>query len=178
MKITVLSLAFLFIPLHGLRAQERETWNLSPMKGTQVFYASHIGKSNASNLTNDERRTLTAAIADNSSMPPMRSPESVHTEMAASTLNVRWAQSSSKDHTDPAGIASVVHAAGEDGMIAYRSGHTITFILNSDKVTQVYTIHTNVRMPDGGYLVTLTGVRNSFIGVTSLNFSGSARLGR
>lgn len=159
-------------------AEEKETWSISALKGTQVFYASHIGRTSASNLTPAERQALTDAMADNSNMPPMPAPAAVETSMGASAIAVRWVQPSSKDLTDPAGVASLSHSAGEDTMPAYRAGHTITFMLNSDKVTMVYTIHTNVKMPDGGYLVTVTGVRNSFIGVTSLSFSGSAKLSR
>jgi hypothetical protein len=170
-------LLLLLLPLQ-VCAQETQRWNITAMKGTQVFFASHIGVADASNIKPHQREILMRAMVDNSNMPPMSAPESIVTNMGASSITVRWSQSSSKDHTDPAGIAVIKYPAGEDGMIAYRAGHTETYMLNSDKVTQVYTIHRNVRMPDGGYLVTVTGVRNSFIGVTSMNFSGSAHLAK
>jgi hypothetical protein len=64
---------------------------------------------------------------------------------------------------------------GKDNLLIFREEDTITCLLLSEGVTQIYTIHLNVTFPEGEKLVTMHTTRNRPLGVSTMTVSGKAK---
>jgi hypothetical protein len=178
-KLSVL----LLLPLiaFGQKSVVRETeeWSFSELKGSTTFYAGHASPAEPS--SEKKRAALLKGMADNSDMP-MHSAPVVLNDSLSTVMSVRLLLAdASKDNADaPKGIAVVSYTdliigSAQDQYIVWRSQYMDSYVFTSDKITCVYTVHRNVRLPNAGCLVTYTATRNSFMGVSIVSFTGVAR---
>jgi hypothetical protein len=72
-------------------------------------------------------------------------------------------------------LAQNEYKGGKDNMMIIKNEDTITCLLMSEGVMQIYTIHLNVTFPEGEKLVTMQTTRNRPLGVSTMNLSGKAK---
>lgn len=165
-------------------AQQREykateEWRFSGLTGTNTYFASHSDPVRKE-VTEESRSRLRRAMIDNSSMPILPKPVVMEDGISNETQVTVLLHDESRDNPQkPKGVAALNYRNGlgdnEDAYIVWRGTHTDSYMLFSDKVISIYTVHRNVAHPDGGYLLTLTQIGNAPMGVRSYNMQGSAK---
>lgn len=161
----------------GFKATEE--WRFSGLTGTNTYFASHSDP-NRKEVTEESRSRLRRAMIDNSSMPILPKPVVLEDGISSETqVTVLLRDESRDDPQKPKGVASFKYrnslGENEDAYVVWRGANTDSYIMFSDKVISIYTVHRNVAHPDGGYLLTLTQIGNAPLGVRSYSMSGSAK---
>jgi hypothetical protein len=185
-KTTLLVLSILssiLAPSHAREIKSVEEWTFSSLKGTNTYFAAYKDPSEKTPPTEEQRAAMRRAIIDNASnsnIPFLPSPARMEDGISnTATVTVGLFNLSRDDPELPKGAATVKYTdglgSGEDQYLAWRSTHLDTYMMISDKTTYIYTVHRNVRHPDGGNLLTLVTIRNNMIGVSSYTMIGSAR---
>ena len=153
-----------------------EVYEISEVKGQQVYYASHIKSEHMkdSNLIDDEdRAALRGAIGKTGiAMPRLSTPYvDDNCRVQKSRITITTLLDKKGEQIE---IGKNEYNNGEDPLMVIRNDDTITCILMSEGVSQIYTIHKNVTFPDGAKLVTAQTTRNRPLGVSTVSASGKA----
>jgi len=153
-----------------------EVYEISAMRGQQVFYASHFKEEHMKNpklIDDEDRSAMMVAVGKSGIAMPRFNKPFVDSEcrMQESKITLIYY----KDKDGEAGcIAKNEYNGGEDKLLVSQIEDVITCMLIDEGVTQIYTIHKNVTFPDGAKLVTLQTTRNRPMGVSTLSISGKA----
>ena len=157
-----------------------EVYQISALKGQQIYYASHIKAAHmkSSKLMDDEDRAAVFAAMGKTGIAMPRLPEPYidnECNVQPSKINI---QTFKDKNGEVIQMAKIEYKGGEDSYIVTRNENddTINCILISEGVVQVYTIHLNVTFPDGSKLVTMQTTRNRALGVSTMCVSGKATL--
>lgn len=177
MRIPVLMLVFGPLLLLGQSVENVVVYELSAMRGSQVYYASHIkpeAMRDPKKIDDEDRAALMGAIGKSGiAMPRMKEPfVDDSTRVQESVLRLVTLRDKDGSHTE---VAQNEYKGGQDNMIVFRKDDTISCLLVADGVTQVYTINLNVTFPDGEKLVTMQVTRNRPLGVSTMSVSGKAK---
>jgi hypothetical protein len=153
-----------------------EVYEISEVKGQQVYYASHIKSEHMkdSNLIDDEdRAALRGAIGKTGiAMPRLSTPYvDDNCRVQKSRIIITTLLDKKGEQIE---IGKNEYNNGEDPLMIIRNDDTITCILMTEGVSQIYTIHKNVTFPDGAKLVTAQTTRNRPLGVSTVSASGKA----
>lgn len=155
-----------------------EVYEISALKGQQIYYASHIKASHikSSKLMDDEDRAAVLGAMGKTGIAMPRLPDPYidnECNVQPSKINI---QTFKDKNGEVLQIAKIEYKGGEDSYIVTRSENddTINCILLGEGVVQVYTIHLNVTFPDGSKLITMQTTRNRALGVSTMCVSGKA----
>lgn len=184
--IRFLTLSFIICMLTPLGARDVksiEEWTFSSLKGNNTYFAAYKNPKDKTPITEEQRAALRRAMIDkssNSNIPLLAEPAIMEDSISnPSKVTVGLFDESRDEPESPKGVASVKYddpmGGGDDQYIVWRTTFLDTYVLISDKVTCIYTVHRNVKHPDGGYLLTYVTIRNSPLGVSSYSMSGSAK---
>jgi hypothetical protein len=152
-------------------------YELSEMRGQQIYYASHIkpeAMRDSKKIDNEDRAALMGAIGKTGiAMPRLKIPHvDDATRVQESVLKL---VSIKEDDGSTSELAQNEHKGGKDNMMVIKTDDTITCLLMGDGVMQIYTIHLNVTFPDGEKLLTMQTTRNRPLGVSTISVSGKAK---
>ena len=158
--------------------EKTEIYELSALKGQQIYYASHIKAAHmkSSKLMDDEdRAAVLGAMGKTGIAMPRLSEPYIDNEcnVQPSKINIQTFKGKNGEVFQ---MAKIEYKGGEDSYIVTRNENddTINCILISEGVVQVYTIHLNVTFPDGSKLITMQTTRNRALGVSTMCVSGKA----
>jgi hypothetical protein len=156
--------------------QSIEVYEISAMKGQQIYYASHIKAAHmkSSKLMDDEDRAAVMGAMGNTgiAMPRFSTPY-VDDECRMQECKMTViAYKNAAGETDY--VAKNKYNGGEDNLIVFQNEDVINCVYVGEGVIQIYTIHKNVTFPDGAKLVTSQTTRNRPLGVSTMNVSGKA----
>jgi hypothetical protein len=152
-------------------------YELSEMRGSQTYYASHIkpeGLKDSKKIDDEDRAALLGAIGKSGiAMPRLKIPHvDDSTNVQGSLLRLISLKDDDGSVTE---LAQNEHKGGKDEMMVFRSEDSITCLLMSEGVLQVYVIHLNVTFPGGEKLLTMQTTRNRPLGVSTISVSGKAK---
>ncbi len=152
-------------------------YEISELRGSQIYYASHIkpeAMSDTKKIDDEDRAALLGAVGKTGiAMPRLKVPlVDESTRVQESVLKLVTIKDDDGSTTE---LAQNEHKGGKDNMMMFKKEDTITCLLMSDGVMQVYTIHLNVTFPGGEKLVTMQTTRNRPLGVSTMNVSGKAK---
>lgn len=171
---TIISVLFVSV-CSAQTVQSIEEYEISTMRGQQIYYASHIKREHMKNsdlIDDQDRAAMLGAMGKTGvSMPKFSEPYVEDTKMSNSHLTIMTAK---LDNGDIKSIAKIDHKGGSDRYVVMNDDNTTTLLLMNEGVTQTYTIHNNVTFPSGGKLITCTTTRNRPLGVTTITVSGEA----
>ncbi len=158
-------------------AQVTAVYELSEMRGSQIYFASHIkpeAMKDPKKIDDEDRAALLGAIGKTGiAMPRLKIPHvDESTRVQESVLKLVTITEDDGSKTE---IAQNEYKGGKDNMMVFKKDDTITCLLMDDGVMQVYTIHLNVTFPDGEKLLTMQTTRNRPLGVSTMNVSGKAK---
>jgi hypothetical protein len=182
MKFYIALLVFVMVSSNAVAqsVQGIEVYELSALRGQQIFYASHIKPEHMKNsklIDDEDRAAFTAAIGKTGIAMPRLPTPIVDNECRVQDSKMKIITIKDKDG-QLSQIAKLEHNAGQDDYIVFKGDDTIRCLLIDEGVTQIYTIHLNVTFPDGAKLVTLQTTRNRPLGVSTLTTNGKAVLSR
>jgi len=152
-------------------------YEISELRGSQIYYASHIkpeAMSDSKKIDNEDRAALLGAIGKTGiAMPRLKVPHvDESTRVQESVLKLVTINDDDGSKTD---LAQNEYKGGKDNMMVFKKDDTITCLLMDEGVMQVYTIHLNVTFPGGEKLVTMQTTRNRPLGVSTTSVSGKAK---
>lgn len=152
-------------------------YEISELRGAQIYYASHIkpeAMSDPKKIDNEDRAALMGAIGKTGiAMPRLKVP---HVDDSARVQeSVLKLVTINEDDGSKTELAQNEYKGGKDNMMIIKNEDTITCLLMSEGVMQIYTIHLNVTFPEGEKLVTMQTTRNRPLGVSTMNLSGKAK---
>jgi len=158
-------------------ADTTAVYEISELRGTQIYYASHIkpeAMSDPKKIDNEDRAALMGAIGKTGiAMPRLKVPHvDDSTRVQESVLKLVTINEDDGSKTE---LAQNEYNGGKDNMMVFKKDDTITCLLMGDGVMQVYTIHLNVTFPDGEKLITMQTTRNRPLGVSTMSVSGKAK---
>ena len=177
MKNRLLLSALLPCSLFAASADINAVYQLSELRGSQIYFASHIkpeAMSDPKKIDDEDRAALMGAIGKTGiAMPRLKVPHvDESTRVQESTLKLVTITDDDGSKTE---LAQNEYKGGKDNMMMFKKDDTITCLLMSDGVMQVYTIHLNVTFPGGEKLVTMQTTRNRPLGVSTMTVSGKAK---
>jgi hypothetical protein len=177
MKNRLLLSALLPCSLFAASADINAVYQLSELRGSQIYFASHIkpeAMSDPKKIDDEDRAALMGAIGKTGiAMPRLKVPHvDESTRVQESTLKLVTITEDDGSKTE---LAQNEYKGGKDNMMMFKKDDTITCLLMSDGVMQVYTIHLNVTFPGGEKLVTMQTTRNRPLGVSTMTVSGKAK---
>lgn len=163
--------------VHAASADITAVYEISELRGSQIYYASHIkpeAMSDPKKIDNEDRAALMGAIGKTGiAMPRLKVPHvDDSTRVQESVLKLVTINEDDGSKTE---LAQNEYKGGKDNMMIFKKEDTITCLLMGDGVMQIYTIHLNVTFPDGEKLVTMQTTRNRPLGVSTMNVSGKAK---
>lgn len=152
-------------------------YEISELRGAQIYYASHIkpeAMSDPKKVDDEDRAALMGAIGKTGiAMPRLKVPHvDESTRVQESLLKLVTITEDDGSKTE---LAQNEYKGGKDNMMMFKKEDTITCLMMSDGVMQIYTIHLNVTFPGGEKLVTMQTTRNRPLGVSTMNVSGKAK---
>jgi hypothetical protein len=152
-------------------------YEISELRGSQIYFASHIkpeAMSDPKKIDDEDRAALMGAIGKTGiAMPRLKVPHvDESTRVQESVLKLVTITEDDGSKTE---FAQNEYKGGKDNMMMLKKEDTITCLLMSDGVMQIYTIHLNVTFPGGEKLVTMQTTRNRPLGVSTMNVSGKAK---
>jgi hypothetical protein len=153
-----------------------EVYEISAMRGQQIYYASHIKAEHmksAKLMDDEDRAALLGAIGKTGIAMPRLTAPYVDAECRMQESKITIIYYKDKDG-EPGCIAKNEYNGGEDKLLVTQNEDAITCMLIGEGVTQIYTIHKNVTFPDGAKLITSQTTRNRPLGVSTMNLSGKA----
>jgi hypothetical protein len=175
-----LALLSFFLPslLFARSVDVTAVYELSELRGSQIYFASHIkpeALKDSTKLDAEDRAALMGAIGKKGiAMPRLKTPYvNESSKVQTSVLSLITVK---EDNGTVSDVAQNEYKDGKDNMMVFRNDDTITCLIMSEGVIQVYTIHLNVTFPDGEKLVTMQTTRNRPLGVSTMTFSGKAKL--
>ena len=167
---------FFQLSAYAQTLEKTEIYEISALKGQQIYYASHIKASHmkSAKLMDDEDRAAVFGAMGKTGIAMPRLPEPYidnECNVQPSKINI---QTFKDKNGEVLQMAKIEYKGGEDSYIVTRNENddTINCILISEGVVQVYTIHLNVTFPDGSKLVTMQTTRNRALGVSTMCVSG------
>ena len=160
-----------------------EEWTFSSLKGINTYFAAYKNPKDKSPTTEEQRAAIRRAMIDNSSnsnIPLLAEPARMEDSISnPSKVTLGLFDDSRGEPEQPKGIARIRYddamGGGDDQYMVWRTTFMDTYVMISDKATCIYTVHRNVRHPDGGNLLTFVTIRNTVLGVSSYCMVGSAR---
>ena len=160
-----------------------EEWTFSEFKGKNTFFAAHHVPQSGKPMTEAQRSAIRKALVDsesNANVPFLANPVTLSDGLSGTTKVSVILYSESRDSPEALkGVALFEHTNDKNTntskCLVWRSTFTDTYTFVDGKVTYIYTVHRNVKLNDGSYLLTLVTIRNSALGVTSYSMSGSAK---
>lgn len=177
MKYKTLLLGLCPCAVFSASADITAVYEISELRGSQIYYASHIkpeAMSDPKKIDDEDRAALLGAIGKPGiAMPRLKVP---HVDESARVQeSVLRLVTIRQDDGSTAELAQNEYKGGKDNMMMFKKDDTITCLLMEDGVMQIYTIHLNVTFPDGEKLVTMQTTRNRPLGVSTINASGKAK---
>jgi urease gamma subunit len=177
MKFKAFLLALSPCAVFAASADITAVYEISELRGAQIYYASHIkpeAMSDPKKIDDEDRAALMGAIGKTGiAMPRLKVPHvDESTRVQESVLKLVTITEDDGSKTE---LAQNEYKGGKDNMMMFKKEDTITCLLMSDGVMQIYTIHLNVTFPDGEKLVTMQTTRNRPLGVSTMNVSGKAK---
>ncbi len=167
------------LPCSALAASADVTavYEISELKGTQIYYASHIkaeAMKDSKKIDDEDRAALLGAIGKSGiAMPRLKTPHvDDSTTVQGSVLTLVTVK---EDDGSKMEIAQHEYKGGKDNMLLFKNEDSISCMLIGEGVMQIYTIHLNVTFPDGEKLVTMQTTRNRPLGVSTITASGKAK---
>lgn len=163
-----------------------EEWIFSELKGKNTFFAAFKNPLDKKPLTEDQRSAIRRVMIDKSSNTnvPMLADPAILDDGISSPSNVTVGLfSESRNEPDmPKGVAMIKYddatGGGQHQHVVWRTTFVDTYVLISDNVTSVYSVHRNVKHSNGGYLLTYVTIRNTMLGVSRYSMHGSAKRSR
>lgn len=181
--LTLSLITCILTPLGAKDVKSIEEWTFSPLEGMNTYFAAYKNPKDKTPITEEQRAVFRRAMIDkssNSNIPLLAEPAIIEDSVNnPSKVTVALFDESREEPESPKGVASVKYddamGSADDQYIVWRTTFLDTYVLISDKVTCVYTVHRNVKHSDGGFLLTYVTIRNSPLGVSSYSMSGSAK---
>jgi hypothetical protein len=171
-------LLLLFVPMALLaqKVQSVTVYELSEMSGQQVYYASHIKVESikATRMDDEDRAAFDGAIGKSGiAMPRFKTPfVRDETKVQAGIIRLITIK---QENGETVEVGQNEYQDGKDNLVVFRQEDTITCLMISEGVTQIYTIHLNVTFPEGEKLVTMHTTRNRPLGLSTMTLSGKAK---
>jgi hypothetical protein len=177
MKFKAFLIALVPCSVFAASADITAVYEISELRGAQIYYASHIkpeAMSDPKKIDDEDRAALIGAIGKTGiAMPRLKIPHiDETTRVQESVLKL---VTITEDDGSKSELAQNEYKGGKDNMMMFKKVDTITCLLMSEGVMQIYTIHLNVTFPDGEKLVTMQTTRNRPLGVSTITASGKAK---
>ncbi len=146
------------------------SYTLEEVKGTSTVWASHVPGDDI------EAGKITPYIGkikgERASLPAFSIPKNLSDGIGKKQKNTLTFR------RNPDGDYEGVLKYGDNvvPVIVVNGSYTMSFIEASDDAQTIYTVHRNVKNPDGSYLVTVSAVKNTALYVCTWSFAGKAIL--
>jgi len=164
------------VALVAQKVQSIAVYELSELAGTQTYFASHIKPESlkAMKMDDEDRAALNGAVGKPGiAMPRLKTPHvSDDAKVQAGVIRLVTVKQEDGDVIE---VGENEYQDGKDSLAVFRQEDTITCLMISAGVTQIYTIHLNVTFPGGEKLVTMHTTRNRPLGLSTMTLSGKAR---
>ena len=177
MKYPAFLVALVPLTVFGASSDVTAVYEISELRGAQIYFASHIkpeAMKDPKKIDDEDRAALMGAIGKSGiAMPRLKVPHvDESTRVQESVLRLVTIKEDDGSKTE---IAQNEYKGGKDNMLAFKNEDSISCVLMSEGVMQIYTIHLNVTFPEGEKLVTMQTTRNRPLGVSTMTVSGKAK---